>query len=77
MFDINKRAGACMPTVAELINELSKQNPNARVCVCGDTDVYIHAEKDGSIVSLDTESLDDCYAEMPFSKVLTNKFTNS
>ena len=43
----------------DLIYELSK-NPEAQIKICGDEYVYIHCEKDGSVVTLyNKDSLED------------------
>ena len=61
MYDINKRTNVSGFTVKELIHELSKMPEDARVICCGDDLVWLHCEKDGSIVCIDCEGLDECY----------------
>ena len=61
MYDIDKRKNISKMTVEEVINELSKLPSTAKVICCGDECVWLHVEKDGSVVSFDTEDLDDCY----------------
>lgn len=43
------------------LERIKTKNPNACVVICGEENVYFHVEKDGSIVNIDNESLDECY----------------
>lgn len=63
MYDISKRFHTDDLSVAELIEQLKKLPQAAKVCICGDDCCHIHVERDGSVVNLDTEDLDDCYGE--------------
>lgn len=45
----------------ETLETIKSKNPNACVVICGDEDVYFHVEKDGSVVNIDNEPLDECY----------------
>ncbi len=65
MFDINQRRDLSGSTVTGLIHALQKLRPSATVCCCGDNHMFLHVEKDGSAVNLDTEDLDACYADDP------------
>lgn len=64
MYDLTKRFYKENLTVEELIEQLNKLPQQAKICICGDDCCYIHVEKDGSVVNLDAEALDDCYEEM-------------
>lgn len=61
MYDPKKRVHfKTSPTVAQLCKYLQENIPlNATVNICGDEQVYIHVEEDGSVVSLDDCSLSD------------------
>ena len=48
-------------TVNELCNILSTLPARAEICICGDSNCYIHIEQDSSVVNIDNESLDECY----------------
>lgn len=48
-------------TTNELCNILSTLLSRAEICICGDSNCYIHIEQDGSVVNIDNESLDECY----------------
>ena len=63
MYDYKKLRTDYRITVEDLIKELKKENPKAEIVICGDDRIYIHVEKDGSIVNLDAESLSDEYDE--------------
>ena len=63
MYDYKKLRTNYRITVEDLIKELKKENPKAEIVICGDDRIYIHVEKDGSIVNLDAESLSDEYDE--------------
>ena len=63
MYDYKKLRTDYRITVEDLITELKKENPKAEIVICGDDRIYIHVEKDGSVVNLDTESLSDEYDE--------------
>lgn len=61
MYDKTKMFFKDKITVNELCNILSTLPARAEICICGDNNCYIHIEKDGSIVNIDNESLDECY----------------
>lgn len=61
MYDKTKMIFKDKITVNELCNILSTLPARAELCICGDSNCYIHIEQDGSIVNLDNESLDECY----------------
>lgn len=64
MYDIKKYRYSKNLKVKDLIYELSKENPEACVTICGDNYIHIHCEEDGSIVTLDNEDLSsDCYED--------------
>ena len=63
MYDCTKRKSLRDCTVDDLIAELTKLPHDTKVLCCGDDIVYIHVEKDLSVVSIDTEDLDECYDE--------------
>lgn len=65
MYDISKRKNMTNKTVADYIAELQKLPQTAQVFCCGDNVSYIHVEKDGSAVCIDTEDLDDAYENNP------------
>lgn len=61
MYDQNKRVFKENITVNELCNILSTLPARAKICICGDSNCYIHVEQDGSVVNLDNEKLEECY----------------
>ena len=61
MYDKTKMIFKDKITVNELCNILSTLPARAELCICGDSNCYIHIEQDGSVVNLDNESLDECY----------------
>lgn len=63
MYDINKRKKMLNVTVGEIIDELTKLPKDATFCCCGDNQMFIHVEKDGTVVSIDTEDLDEDYID--------------
>lgn len=63
MFDSDKRKHLFDVTVAELISELNKLPGNAIVCCCGDSNVWLHVEKDNSAICIDAEDLEECYID--------------
>ena len=65
MYDINKRIKILNATVGDVIDELSKLPRNAHFCCCGEDRMYIHVETDNSVVSIDTEDLDEDYVDDP------------
>ena len=66
MYDKTKMIFKDKITVNELCNILSTLPARAELCICGDSNCYIHIEQDGSVVNLDNESLDECYeTELP------------
>ena len=66
MYDKTKMIFKDKITVNELCNILSTLPARAELCICGDSNCYIHIEKDGSVVNIDNESLDECYeTELP------------
>ena len=66
MYDKTKMVLKSKITVNELCNILSTLPARAELCICGDSNCYIHIEKDGSVVNIDNESLDECYeTELP------------
>lgn len=62
MYDITKRIKANDTTVGEVIEGLQKLPSDAKFLVCGDERFFVHIEKDESVVSFDTEDLDEEYA---------------
>ena len=62
MYDKTKMIFKEKITVNELCNILSTFPARAELCICGDSNCYIHIEKDGTVVNIDNESLDECYA---------------
>lgn len=66
MYDKTKMVFKDQITVNELCNILSTLPARAEICICGDSNCYIHIEQDGSVVNIDNESLDECYeTELP------------
>ena len=65
MYDISKRICLDNPTVEELIQKLSELPKEAKILCCGESVVYIHVERDNTVVSIDTEELDDEYIDDP------------
>lgn len=63
MYDINKRKEFQGATVQEIINILSKLNPEAEFLCDGDNYFYLHVEEDDSVVNLDSSSLDSIYPD--------------
>lgn len=63
MYELTKRFYKDSLTVKELIEQLNKLPQQAKICICGDDNCYIHVEQDGSVVNFDTEDLADCYDE--------------
>lgn len=63
MYDINKRIGIENMTVSELIGFLSELPQDAVISTCGDSMTFIHVERDGSVVTIDNEDLDDLYID--------------
>lgn len=61
MYDKTKMIFKDKITVNELCNILSTLPARAEICICGDSNCYIHIEQDGSVVNIDNESLDECY----------------
>lgn len=61
MFDEKLVRKGLKVKVKDIAHELQKLPQDADFCVCGDDLIYIHVEKDKSVVSLDNELLDDCY----------------
>ena len=61
MYNKNKLVFKENITVNELCNILSTLPPRATLCICGDTNYYIHVEKDDSVVNLDNEDLEEYY----------------
>ena len=64
MYDLTKRFYKDNLTVEELIEQLKTMPQQAKICICGDDCCYLHVERDGSVVNLDTEDLAECYEEM-------------
>lgn len=60
-YDITKRKK--FGTVGELKELLSEVPDDAKVLVLGDDYAWFHTDKDGTVVNLDCEDLDDCYIE--------------
>ena len=64
MYDINKRKTFTDPcTVKDFIKVLQQFNPNAQFLCDGDEWFWLHVEKDESVISIDSNSLDDEYEE--------------
>lgn len=61
MYDKTKMIFKEKITVNELCNILSTVPARAEICICGDSNCYIHIEQDGTVVNIDNESLDECY----------------
>ena len=61
MYDKTKMIFKEKITVNELCNILSTLPARAELCICGDSNCYIHIEQDGSAVNIDNESLNECY----------------
>lgn len=57
MYDIKKLIHGNHVTVGEVIEQLEKLPRNAVFTCCGDEYLFIHVEEDGSVVTLDNESL--------------------
>lgn len=71
MFLEEKRRESYSCKVKDIIRELKKENPEADFYCCGDNHVVIHVEKDNSVVSIDTELLNDpdIYPDSDESKI--------
>lgn len=65
MYDVNKRQRLSVVTVGQLIDILTELPADAEVLCCGDSTMYLHVEEDDSMVSIDTEDLDDEYIDDP------------
>ena len=66
MYDITRRIKLEEGmTVGKLIDELQNLPNDAEVLICGDDKGFIHVERDGSAISIDTEDLDEEYIEDP------------
>lgn len=65
MYDFNKRKNLSGMTVGELIHELNQLPSDAKFSCCGDSRAYLHVEKDGSAICIDTEDLEDLYVDCP------------
>lgn len=61
MFDIRKRKA--FQTVGELRALLNHLPPNTPVCICGDTNCFLHEEQDVSVICLDCDDLREHYEE--------------
>ena len=61
MYDINKRKELHNATVKDVMEILEELPEDAQVVFDGDEYGYIHVEKDLSVVSFDSSSLDDDY----------------
>ena len=61
MYDINKKVNLSNMTVAQVIEVLSRQNPDAGFCCCGDEWSWLHVDGDDSVVSIDTNELEELY----------------
>lgn len=74
MYDFSKIKEGYNITVGSLIKELEKIDENAIVCICGDSHVFLHVDKDDNIICLDNEALSDSYDEDEFDFDLISKF---
>lgn len=63
MYDLSKLVHGNHVSVAEVIEQLQKLPQNAVFTCCGEEYLFIHVEEDGSVVTIDTESLADAYPE--------------
>ena len=62
MYDIERRKE--FTTVGELKQLLAEVSNDTKVCITGDDQCWFHIEKDGSVVNLDCEDLDDTYEQV-------------
>ena len=61
MYDIKKRKK--FRTVGELMGIMQGLPDETQILITGDDYCWFHIEKDGSVVCLDCEDLDECYDE--------------
>lgn len=64
MYDLSKRVifeGNKPATVANVIAELAKLDPETRLVCCGDPGFVLHVDVDKNIASIDSEPLDGEY----------------
>ena len=61
MYDISKRKQ--FSTVGELKKLLENYSDDTQIVITGDDYCWFHAEKDESVICLDTEDLEECYEE--------------
>lgn len=61
MYEENKMVFKENMTVGELIAILSAAHADTQICICGDSNCYVHFEQDGSVINIDNEALEDCY----------------
>lgn len=59
MYNIKKRKQ--FSTVGELKELIKNLSDDTKVCVTGDDYCWFHIEEDESLISFDTEDLEDCY----------------
>ena len=63
MYNPEKRKGYNKVKVKDMINILQELPPEAGICICGDSYVFIHVEEDNSLVNIDNEELSENYEE--------------
>ena len=63
MYDISKIKEFHFCTVAELIAILKTCDQKAQIVCDGDDCFWVHFEQDGSVVNIDSNSLEDLYDE--------------
>lgn len=63
MLDLSKYRLLHNPTVADIKKILDTLPDDAQFACCGDDYVHIHIEKDNSAISVDTDDLEEVYAE--------------
>lgn len=61
MYEVKKMVFKENMTVGELIAVLSAIPADTQICICGDSNCYVHFEQDGSVINIDNEGLEDCY----------------
>jgi len=76
MYDKERRKQ--FSTIGELKALLNDISDNTKVVICGDDFCWFHVEQDESVICLDTEDLEEDYAEIPAIYVVAvpNKIDN-
>lgn len=72
MFDPDKIRKGEEITVGQLINELSKENFNSKIYICGSNTCIIHVDKESGNIVLDNDELSDSYPEEVQDKLFDN-----